>query len=63
METCINEGDSKLHGELNRMLKDNEKLKQEKEITDSTVLKTQEQLSQALKEFNALKDQVNGDLL
>ena len=58
LETSINDEDSKLHSELNRLLKENEKLKQEKESTEGSVINAQDQLGQAVREINALKDQV-----
>jgi hypothetical protein len=40
------------------LLKENEKLKQEKESTEGSVINAQDQLGQAVREINALKDQV-----
>ena len=51
LETSINEGDSKLHNELSKLLKENEKLKMDKESTEGTVLNAQDQLAQAIIHF------------
>lgn len=59
METSINEGDSKLHSELSKLLKENEKLKQDKESTEGTALNAQDQLAQALKDNLLLKQQIS----
>ncbi len=58
LETSVSEGDKELHSELNRLLKDNEKLQLEKESTEGSVLSAQDQLGQAAREINALKEQV-----
>ena len=58
METSISEGDSKLHTELSKLLKENEKLKQDKESTEGTALDAQDQLAQALEDNVQLKQQI-----
>ena len=58
METSLNEGDSKLHTDLNRLLKENDNLKQEKEVAEASVVNMQEQLANMQKDVSQLKKQV-----
>ena len=59
LETCINEGDAKLHTELSKLVKENEKLKEDKESTEGAVGTAQDQLAQAQRENGALRDQLS----
>lgn len=58
MEACIDEGDSKLHSELNKLMKENEKLRQDKESTEGTAMTAQDQLAAAQRDNAFLRDQI-----
>jgi chromosome segregation ATPase len=58
LETCINEGDSKLHSELSKLMKENEKLRLDKESTEGTAMTAQDQLAQAQRDNHQLREQV-----
>ena len=58
LETCINEGDSKLHSELSKLIKENEKLRLDKESTEGTAMTAQDQLAQAQRDNHQLREQV-----
>ncbi|EFX79572.1 hypothetical protein DAPPUDRAFT_304455 [Daphnia pulex] len=59
LEACIDEGDSKLHSELNKLMKENEKLRQDKESTEGTAITAQDQLAAAQRDNALLRDQIS----
>ncbi|XP_057369226.1 cytospin-A-like [Daphnia carinata] len=59
LEACIDEGDSKLHSELSKLMKENEKLRQDKESTEGTAITAQDQLAAAQRDNTLLRDQIS----
>lgn len=59
LEACIDEGDSKLHSELSKLMKENEKLRQDKESTEGTAITAQDQLAAAQRDNTVLRDQIS----
>lgn len=58
LETCLDEGDSKLHSELAKLMKENEKLRQDKESTEGTAINAQDQLAAAQRDNSLLREQI-----